>query len=322
MISVIVPVYKVEDYLDQCVQSIVSQTYADLEIILVDDGSPDDCPAMCDAWAERESRIKVIHKKNGGLSDARNAGMAIARGEYLAFVDSDDWIESDILRLSLQCSKENNADIVAFGVDWIYSDHKENPHPLHAAVYYGTDNIVRTYFQSCMVRTTVWNKLYKSSILNDIRFPEGRLHEDEFFTYRVLAKANVAAVIDTIGYHYRQRSDSIMGTYNLRHLDALEAMKEKAEFLSQNYADLLPRFHREQMSFCFNQYCMILKYASADPDKIGRHYIRTYIRKIGLSIKDLKGASWKEMLRYIAVFFSVDLAALLYMQFFRTGQGE
>ena len=322
MISVIVPVYKVEDYLDQCVQSIVSQTYADLEIILVDDGSPDDCPAMCDAWAERDSRIKVIHKKNGGLSDARNAGMAIARGEYLAFVDSDDWIESDILRLSLQCSKENNADIVAFGVDWIYSDRKENPNPLHAAVYYGTDNIVRTYFQSCMVRTTVWNKLYKSSILNDIRFPEGRLHEDEFFTYRVLAKANVAAVIDTIGYHYRQRSDSIMGTYNLRHLDALEAMKEKAEFLSQNYADLLPRFHREQMSFCFNQYCMILKYASADPDKIGRHYIRAYIRKIGLSIKDLKGASWKEMLRYIAVFFSVDLAALLYMRFFHIGQGE
>lgn len=322
MISVIVPVYKVEDYLDQCVESIVSQTYADLEIILVDDGSPDDCPAMCDAWAERDSRIKVIHKKNGGLSNARNAGMAIARGEYLTFVDSDDWIESDILRLSLQCSKENNADIVAFGVDWIYSDRKENPNPLHAAVYYGTDNIVRTYFQSCMVRTTVWNKLYKSAVLNDIRFPEGRLHEDEFFTYRVLAKANVAAVIDTIGYHYRQRSDSIMGTYNLRHLDALEAMKEKAEFLSQNYADLLPRFHREQMSFCFNQYCMILKYASADPDKIGRRYIHAYVREIGLSIKDFKGASWKEMLRYIAVFFSIDLAALLYMRFFHIGQGE
>lgn len=322
MISVIVPVYKVEPYLDQCVASIVSQSFLDLEIILVDDGSPDNCPAMCDDWAKRDSRIRVIHKENGGLSDARNAGMAIAKGDYLSFVDSDDWIEPDILRLSLQCAKENDADIVAFGVDWKYSDRIEIPHPLHPAVYYGTDNIVRTYFQSCMVRTTVWNKLYKKQILNDIRFPKGRLHEDEFFTYRVLAKANVAAVIDTIGYHYRQRSDSIMGTYNLRHLDALEAMKEKAEFLSQNYADLLPRFHREQMSFCFNQYCMILKYASADPDKIGRRYIHAYVREIGLSIEDLKGASWKERLRYIAIFFSINLAASLHMQFPHTKQGD
>lgn len=322
MISVIVPVYKVEEYLDQCVQSIVSQTYTDLEIILVDDGSPDNCPAMCDAWAERDKRIKVIHKKNGGLSDARNAGLEIAAGKYISFVDSDDWIENDILQLSLQCAKENNADIVAFGVDWRYSDHIENPHPLHSAVYYGTDNIVRTYFQSCMVRTTVWNKLYKGSILNDIQFPKGRIHEDEFFTYRVLAKANTVAVIETIGYHYRQHSNSIMGTYNLRHLDALEAMKEKAIFLSQNYAELLPRFRREQMSFCFNQYCMILKHPSADPDKIGRRYIYSYIREIGLSIKDLKGASWKEILRHITIFFSVDLTAFLYMRFFHIKQGE
>ena len=104
-----------------------------------------------------------------------------------------------------------------------------------------------------------------------------------------------------------------MGTYNLRHLDALEAMKEKAIFLSQNYADLLPRFHREQLSFCLNQYCMILKYPSADPNKIGRRYIRSYIREVGLSIEDLKGASWKDILRHIAIFFSVDLTALLYM---------
>lgn len=319
MISVIVPVYKVEDYLDQCVQSIVSQTYTDLEIILVDDGSPDNCPAMCDAWAKRDSRIKVIHKKNGGLSDARNAGLEIAAGEYISFVDSDDWIENDILQLSLQCAKKNNADIVAFGVDWIHLDHIENPHPLHSAVYYGTDNIVRTYFQSCMVLTIACNKLYKAEILSCITFPVGKLHEDEFFTYRVLAKANTVAVIDTIGYHYRQHSNSIMGTYNLRHLDALEAMKEKAIFLSQNYADLLPRFRREQMSFCLNQYCMILQHLSADPDKIGRRYIHSYIREIGLSIKDLKSASWKEILRHIAIFFSVDLTALLYIRFSHMG---
>lgn len=99
MISVIVPVYKVEPYLDRCVRSIVEQTYTDLEIILVDDGSPDNCPAICDAWAERDSRVKVIHKQNGGLSDARNAGMDIATGEYIGFVDSDDWIAPEMYQI-------------------------------------------------------------------------------------------------------------------------------------------------------------------------------------------------------------------------------
>ena len=122
LISVIVPVYKVEAYLDRCVQSIVDQTYRNLEIILVDDGSPDNCPAMCDAWAEKDSRIRVIHKENGGLSDARNAGMAVTAGEFVGFVDSDDSIAPEMYQMLLERMNADGSDIAACGVEMVFED--------------------------------------------------------------------------------------------------------------------------------------------------------------------------------------------------------
>ena len=122
MISVIVPVYKVEPYLDRCVKSVVDQTFSDLEIILVDDGSPDNCPAMCDAWAARDSRVRVIHKPNGGLSDARNTGMAAATGEYISFVDSDDWIAAEMLERLIQALERDQSDIAACAVEMVWED--------------------------------------------------------------------------------------------------------------------------------------------------------------------------------------------------------
>ena len=125
-ISVIIPVYKVEEYISRCIKSVVDQTYSNLEIILVDDGSPDNCPAICDKWAEKDSRIKVIHKKNGGLSDARNAGMQIASGEFIGFVDSDDWISKEMYQLLYENMKENESDISACGVKLVWEDGAES----------------------------------------------------------------------------------------------------------------------------------------------------------------------------------------------------
>ena len=122
LISIVVPVYKVEPYLDKCVSSIVNQTYKNLEIILVDDGSPDNCPAMCDAWAEKDNRIRVIHKPNGGLSDARNAGMSVATGELMAFVDSDDWIAPDMYEKLYHHLTEDGSDIAACGVQMVWEN--------------------------------------------------------------------------------------------------------------------------------------------------------------------------------------------------------
>ncbi|WP_300295362.1 glycosyltransferase family 2 protein [uncultured Intestinimonas sp.] len=316
-ISVIVPVYKVEQYLDQCVESIVGQTYRDLEIILVDDGSPDGCPALCDAWAARDSRIRVIHKANGGLSDARNAGMAASTGAYISFVDSDDWLEIDILDDALSYMEEVDAGIVAFGIAWEYPGRTEIPHPLQTMVYHGKDQIMRTYFESCMVRTTVWNKIYKRELLEKLTFPKGKLHEDEFFTYRALFRADIVASIEKIGYHYRQRANSIMGKFGLQHLDALDAMSGKEAFLAEKYPDMLPRFHREQLTACLGVYQAILHDLSADPDGKGRRYLYEYVKKIGFAMSDLKGSGWKAAVRHIGICLSVGGMAWVYTQIHR-----
>ena len=316
MISIIVPVYNVEPYLDQCVRSIIEQTYTDLEIILVDDGSPDNCPAMCDAWAEKDRRIKVVHKQNGGLSDARNAGMDIASGEYIGFVDSDDWLEPDILEAALAQIERENADIAAFGVVWEYPDRHEIPHPLKTHVYRDRAQILQAYFTDCMVRTTVWNKLYRRTLLDTLRFPKGKLHEDEFFTYRALARANVVTAQEQIGYHYRQREESIMGTcYHLRHLDVLEAMDEKLTFLEQEFPSLLPQQRRAQMMTCLSHYRSILMNKHVDPDSVGRNKIRRYIKRIGLHWSDVKGCRIKEAARHLGFYLAPGFIASLYNYF-------
>lgn len=224
LISVIVPVYKVEEYLDKCVQSIVDQTYRNLEIILVDDGSPDNCGAMCDAWAEKDSRIKVIHKENGGLSDARNAGMAAATGDYIGFVDSDDWIAKDMYDVLLHTAKEAGADITACQYQMIYPD-REAPAKATSGVVITLEQFgaMKSLIQGSSVKQVVWNKLYRTELVKDIPFAVGKYHEDEFWSWQVIAEANRYAGIDKVGYYYLQRSGSIMGSaYSLKRLDALE----------------------------------------------------------------------------------------------------
>ena len=237
MISVIVPVYKVEAYLDKCVQSIVEQTYRDLEIILVDDGSPDRCGGMCDAWALKDSRIKVIHKSNGGLSDARNAGMAAATSEYIGFVDSDDWIAPDMYRKLLDRMTADNSDIAACGVEMVYEDGT----PSKMLTPAGSHVLDREQAMEAIVRESlllhpVWYKLYKTALIRDIPFAVGKYHEDVFWTWQAIDRAKKVSIFDTPCYYYLQRSSSIMGEkFSEKRLDAVEAHCIRLEYLMQHY---------------------------------------------------------------------------------------
>ena len=177
LISVVVPVYKVEKYLDRCVQSIVDQTWSNLEIILVDDGSPDNCGAMCDAWAEKDSRIKVIHKKNGGLSDARNAGMAIASGTYMGFVDSDDYVAPDMYSKLLSSAEKENADIAVCNFKRVFDDGSEE----NWVSWRGEDPLLAA--GSCC------DKIFRRSIVEYVRYPEGLWYEDFCFSAKLILKA-------------------------------------------------------------------------------------------------------------------------------------
>lgn len=242
LISVIVPVYKVEPYLDKCISSIVKQTYKSLEIILVDDGSPDNCPAMCDAWAEKDRRIRVIHKTNGGLSDARNAGMAVATGELMTFVDSDDWIAPDMYEHLYQRLTEDASDIATCGVQMVWEDET----PSHMLTREGNcilnqEEAMRVIIEESWLKQPVWYKIYKTALVRDILFPVGKYHEDVFWSYQAVGRAKKVSISDRIGYYYLQRGGSIMDEgYSLKRLDAVEAKVQRCAYIQERFPALSP----------------------------------------------------------------------------------
>lgn len=240
LISVIVPVYKVEAYLYECIQSIVSQTYPHLEIILVDDGSPDNCSAMCDAWAERDSRIKVIHKPNGGLSDARNAGLEIAVGDYIAFVDSDDWIEPEMYEKMLAALKAEEADICACRIASCYPDHRaEWGCPAYRVT--APEQTLSMLYDDTVYPVSAWNKLYRRGLWKDLRFPVGKICEDAFTTYLLVHAANKIVQLPEALYCYRIRPESIMTSrFTPKRMDEEEVWRVNYEFMRQHYPRIYP----------------------------------------------------------------------------------
>ena len=240
LISVIVPIYNVEKYLARCVDSIVNQTYKNLEIILVDDGSPDRCSQMCDDYAEKDRRIKVVHKKNGGLSDARNAGMAVATGEYISFIDSDDYVSDDFFECLLDVMNKENSDIAECSVVKFYEDNRFDEFSDDLSVKtYDTQDAMSALIAENPFHQHVWNKLYKTKLVKDIPYAVGKLNEDEFWTYRVFGRANKVSKLNKTMYYYFQRSSSIMGVgYNIRRLDALEGKANRQKYIEKNFPDL------------------------------------------------------------------------------------
>ena len=245
LISVIVPVYKVEAFLNECVLSIVNQSYSNLEIILVDDGSPDSCPQMCDDWAMRDARIKVIHKKNGGLSDARNAGLDICTGDYVAFVDSDDWIKPEMYRYMYDAIKREKADICACNIISCYPNREVSWGGKAYTVGDSETMLDRLYSDSAFP-VCAWNKLYRRELWQEFRFPVGKICEDAFTTYLLVDKANKIVHISDALYCYRIRSESIMtSAFSLKSMDEEEAWRKNYEFIKEYY----PRLYRKAFTF-------------------------------------------------------------------------
>ncbi len=291
LISVIVPVYKVAPYLDRCVQSIVDQTYENLEIILVDDGSPDNCPAMCDAWAARDSRIRVIHKENGGLSDARNAGMSAAGGEYIAFVDSDDWIEPEMLEGLARAMETDGSDIAACTVRMVWED--ETPDRLLTVQ---TNRVLDRYeaqkalLEETLLKQPVWYKLYKRELIRDIPFEVGKFHEDVFWSYQAVGAAERVSLIEYTGYNYFQRADSIMGEgYSLKRLDAVEAAERRYHYIAQHFPALEKEAKLAVAEKCIYHGQMAMRYLSQDDRKKAFVYLNTVKRHMNLRLEELSG---------------------------------
>jgi len=237
-ISVVVPVYKVEKYLDRCVASIVAQTYENLEIILVDDGSPDGCGVICDNWARKDPRVKVVHKENGGLSSARNAGVAVATGKYVGFVDSDDYIHPQMYEKLYAALTETGADVSICNYDYVDESGAADLQMREVSPV-KTEVLTReqAYEKIAVVKkgyayyVTAWNKLYPRSVFEQLQFKEGFVHEDEFFVHHLFSRCSRIATISDMLYLYVQRSGSITkGKATARSLHGVYAYYDRYEF--------------------------------------------------------------------------------------------
>lgn len=262
MISVIVPIYNVENYLENCINSILNQSYTDFELILVDDGSPDNCGKICDDYAKKDSRIKVIHKKNGGLSDARNIGIEAAKGEYISFIDSDDWIHKDFYLTLFNALSSSNSDIAICNFLKVSNDDiKDKIININPPVktLSNLESLNDLYSDNYVNYIVAWNKLYKANLFKDIRFPVGKIHEDEFTTPKVLFESNKIAIITEELYYYRQTPNSIMNRkFNVANLSFLEAIEDRLKFINEHHLDTIYDKCLYQLSFeRINFYYMI-----------------------------------------------------------------
>lgn len=229
LLSIIVPIYNVEKLLSRCIDSILAQTFRDFELILVDDGSPDACGKICDEYAEREKRIRVIHKKNGGLSDARNAGLEIASGKYIGFVDSDDFVRPQMYEKMLDIAHETGAEIVACGIEYVDEDNcSSGTWPLIEDItIYSREEFIEAFFPKTRLELSacVWNKIYVRDIFTTIRFPVDHIYEDTFIQLETYDKCKLIAITPEPFYsYYSSRPDSIMNChYNVKRLDMITA---------------------------------------------------------------------------------------------------
>lgn len=253
LISVIIPVYKVEPYLEHCVRTVREQSYRHLEIILVDDGSPDCCGSMCDAYARQDERIRVIHQANAGLSAARNAGLAVARGELVAFVDSDDYVSSEYISCLYQLRERFGADIAVCG---FFDVRGERITPWRSPVGepFAMDAVsaVQNMLYTHDFDASAWGKLFPRSLFDTVRFPVGKLYEEVETTWRLLLMVQRVAVTREPLYAYVKHEDSIVsGRFSERSLDMLEACQRIYAYAATENPALLPSATRKLVYGCF-----------------------------------------------------------------------
>ena len=239
LITLIVPIYMVETYLDRCITSLVTQTYKNLEIILVDDGSKDNCPALCDEWAKKDERIRVIHRENGGLSAARNSGIDAANGEYLAFVDSDDFVSEEFIETLYQACKQTGSQIAQCRYEYVdgdkmTKDKEEVTEPME--VYSGREMIKGMSWRDGAYNVVAWNKLYHKSVFEGVRYPEGRIHEDEATTHKLFYQAEQVAFVYRFLYGYYTGGTSITrDKFSKKRLDWEWAVRNRLTFLKERH---------------------------------------------------------------------------------------
>lgn len=248
LISIIVPVYGVEAYIVECIESLINQSYKNIEILLIDDQSPDKCPEICEKYAEIDKRIKVIHKENGGAGSARNVGLRNYRGEYVCFVDGDDYVDENYIQVLYDAISKNNADIAVIDYEYLYKNKVEkNDLPIQNEKLSNTE-----YLKQFLTRWNtgmMTNKLFKRSILKNIFFVEGRRIDDEFFTYQAVMNSKFIVQKQDVLYIYRMRASSVMNTGD-KHYE--EMLNDRIDYFTQRYKEVTSKYPQLKKEYLEN----------------------------------------------------------------------
>ena len=275
LVSVIVPVYNVEKYVGRCLQTIMQQTYQNIEIIIVDDGSPDRSGLICEEIAQKDSRIRVIHQENQGLSGARNTGIEAANGAYLAFVDSDDWIRSEMIEVLYNLMQQTDAEIGACGTEICsdsghvayYSDNQEE------VCVFTRNEAMQELLEDHRIRNVTWNKLYRKAVFEEVRFPRGMIFEDIATTYKVLDLAERVAYCGRPLYCYYKSEESIIrSNFSAKKFDKVIALKMRAEFYKSHYPEQAGKASETYVKSALN--CLVGSYGQDELNEY-RQAVRT-----------------------------------------------
>lgn len=248
LVTIVVPVYKVEKYIDRCIKSILNQTYKNLEIILVDDGSPDNCGKICENYAQKDKRIKVVHKENGGLSDARNAGISISNGKYISFIDSDDYIDPEYIELLYKTIKKDKSDMAISSHKVIYENGTVLEKATKEESILKPKEVLKRILYDDGIDLSAWAKLYKIELFKEIRYPKGRLFEDAATTYKLVDKCEKISIISRSTYNYIIRGNSITNVnFSEKKMDLIISTEEMCNYVKKKYPDLEEATNRRLM---------------------------------------------------------------------------
>lgn len=262
LISIVVPIYNVEQYLSRCIDSILNQTYKNIEVLLINDGATDNSGKICEQYAVKDKRIRVIHKENGGLSDARNVGIDNANGKYICFVDSDDYVKKEYVETLYKLCLDYGVSISQCSFE-IFHDYDSMSDDLgdtntKSKLISGLEMLNNMYSQKGVENIVAWNKLFKKELFTDVRYPVGKIHEDEATIYKVIYKEENVAVTNKSLYRYYQRSDSITNDkFSLKRLDYLDALEGRLEFFKDSNESVL--FAKTLRQYCYHSLILYYK---------------------------------------------------------------
>lgn len=324
MVSVIVPIYKVEKYLNKCIDSILNQTYKNIEVILVNDGSPDQCGKIAEDYAAIDNRIKVIHKENGGLSDARNLGMEYVTGEYTVFVDSDDWLDIKLIEKFLNTCKKYKADVVQSAFYYAYEDYllfdnryfsKKDP-----PIVLDNKTLMAELVVNERVKNFAWGKFYKTDIIRDIPFKKGVLFEDVFWAHKVMQRVNTYVLLNEPMCYYFQRNDSIVSTYTLKNLDIIKGLKERHYFIEAFYNNLSNESYKVLLKTIMIHYNLLILNSKKDKKGVYKKELQTFVKhnysKFKSAVKD--DENLKKQLMLFNIHPNLNASYLLLLKILRT----